>query len=163
MCDLPAKRKMCEFLGQNATKGCLKCRDEFSTDSFGSKADSSGYNCDDWELRNLKVLYVKCIYIKTASTASERAQIEKSIGGRYTELSRLPYLDVIRHYVIDPMHNLFLGLAKHVTNTWKDLQILKAVNFDEVQSKMDSIVPPAKIGRIPREIGFRFSSFTADE
>ena len=61
------------------------------------------------------------------------------------------------------MPNLFLGLAKHVTNTWKDLQILKAVDFDEVQSKVVSMVLPAKIGRIPRKIGFRFSSFTADE
>ncbi|KAL6309872.1 hypothetical protein BKA93DRAFT_814244 [Sparassis latifolia] len=28
---------------------------------------------------------------------------------RYTELSRLPYFDLVRQIVIDPMHNLFLG------------------------------------------------------
>ena len=100
---------------------------------------------------------------KNASTATERTEIEKSLGARYTELSRLPYFNVIRHHVVDPMHNLFLGLAKHVTNTWKELQILKPIHFAEVQKKADSIVPPPKIGRIPCKIGSGFSSFTADQ
>jgi len=51
---------------------------------------------------------------KNAFTTSEHEQVEKLNGARYTELSRLPYLNIICH-VIDPMHNLFLGLAKHVT------------------------------------------------
>ena len=49
-CHLPATRKVCE-------------------------ADFSGYDCDEWEPRDLKLHY--------------------QIGGRYTELSRLPYIDVI--------------------------------------------------------------------
>lgn len=146
VCDLPATRKVCGFLGQNATKGCSKCLHEFKTVSFGSKADFSGYDCDDWEPRDLNLHHKKSIDAKNAFTASEREQIEKSNGARYTELSRLPYLNIIRHHVIDPMHNLFLGLAKHVTNTWKDLQILKPVHFVELQGKVDSVVPPPKIG-----------------
>ena len=129
VCDLPATRKVCGFLGQNATKGCSKCLHEFKTVSFGSKADFSGYDCDDWEPRDLNLHHKKSIDAKNAFTASEREQIEKLNGARYTELSRLPYLNIIRHHVIDPMHNLFLGLAKHVTNTQILLPILLRVWF----------------------------------
>ena len=34
----------------------------------------------------------------------------KDVGVRYTELSRLPYFDPIRMTVIDPMHNILLGM-----------------------------------------------------
>ena len=61
------------------------------------------------------------------------------------------------------MHNLFLGLAKHTTNTWKSLNILKQAEFQILQAKVDSLIPPTKIGRIPQKIGSGFSSFTADE
>jgi hypothetical protein len=30
---------------------------------------------------------------------------------RYTELSRLPYFDLVEQIAIDPMHNLFLGVC----------------------------------------------------
>jgi hypothetical protein len=35
----------------------------------------------------------------------------------YTELQRLPYFDVCWMIVIDPMHNLFLGLAVYVISS----------------------------------------------
>ena len=163
VCDIPATRKVCGFLGQNARKGCSRCLHEFATISFGEKPDFSGFDCDDWEPRDLQLHYQKCTEAKNATTATKRDEIEKSYGARYTELSRLPYFDVVCHHVVDPMHNLFLGLAKHIINTWKDLEILKLVHFVEVQRKVDSVVPPPKIGRIPRKIGSGFSSFTADE
>ncbi len=61
------------------------------------------------------------------------------------------------------MHNLFLGIAKHTVDTWRQLQILKSVQFDMLQERVDSIIPPAGIGRIPRKISSSFSSFTADK
>ena len=77
--------------------------------------------------------------------------------------SSLPYYDVVRHHVIDPMHNLFLEIAKHTINTWKKLGILKDGDFYVIQERVDSLFHPAGIGRIPRKIGSAFSSFTADE
>lgn len=41
----------------------------------------------------------------------ERDEWFKTHGTRYTELSRLPYFDPIRCTVVDPMHNLLLGMA----------------------------------------------------
>ena len=40
---------------------------------------------------------------------------------KWTELLRLPYFNPIRHYVIDPMHNLFLGIAHWIVKRlWID-------------------------------------------
>ena len=33
----------------------------------------------------------------------------KEHATRYTQLSRLPYFDLVNQIVVDPMHNLFLG------------------------------------------------------
>ncbi len=107
--------------------------------------------------------YQRCIEAKNALTSTERSKIEKTHGARYTELLRLPYFDVIRFHVVDPMHNLFLGIAKHSVNTWKDLKIIASSDYLVLQAKVDTVKPPPKIGRIPRKIGSGFSSFTADE
>ena len=37
--DIPASRKVCGFVGHNATKACSKCLLSFPTASFGEKAD----------------------------------------------------------------------------------------------------------------------------
>jgi len=51
VCDIPATRKLCGFLGHSAHFGCNKCLTEFPTESFGKKPDFSGYNRSDWEIR----------------------------------------------------------------------------------------------------------------
>ena len=163
VCDLPATRKVCGFLGLNALKGCSKCLKEFPTASFGSKPDYSGYNWESWPPRNLQEHIEKSKDAKKAATATARSQIESRHGLRYSELIRLSYFDVIRYHVVDPMHNLFLGLAKHTIKTWKELNILRDLHFEILQEKVDSINPPPRIGRIPRKIASGFSAFTADE
>ena len=70
--------------------------------------------------------------------------IAKEFGIKYSELLLLPQFDIIQYHVIDPMHNVFLGLVEHTVKIWKDLEILQ-------------------IGRIPRKIGSGFASITADE
>lgn len=42
-------------------------------------------------------------------TTREREAFFKIHGVRYTEFIRLPYLDIVRASIIDPMHNLLLG------------------------------------------------------
>ncbi len=46
----------------------------------------------------------------------------------------------------------FLGLAKLVIHTWKEVKILQITQFAKIQEKIDSINPPLKVGRIPRKI-----------
>ena len=163
VCDIPATRKVCGFLGCNATMGCSKCQKKIVTTSFGSKPDYSGFDLSSWTPRTHSEHHETCIKAKNAPTPTERFRIEKQHGARYSELLRLPYFDVIRYHTVDPMHNLFLGIAKNSIITWKDLNIISSANYSELQAKVDAIKPPPKLGRIPRKIGSGFSSFTADE
>ena len=75
----------------------------------------------------------------------------------------IPNFNVIRGHVIDPMHCLFLGLAKHAVQVWKEKDILQSRHFMILQERVDAIIPPSKVGRIPLKIESGFASFTADE
>lgn len=77
-----------------------------------------------WQCRTHTQHYQNCIASKNAKTTTERARIEKENGARYTELLRLSYFDIIRFHVVDPMHNLFLGLAKHTVKIWKNYHFI---------------------------------------
>lgn len=46
---------------------------------------------------------------RTLSTKHARDEFAKAYGVRWSELARLPYFDMCRMIVVDPMHNLFLG------------------------------------------------------
>ena len=65
--------------------------------------------------------------------------------------------------IIDPMHNLLLGTAKHVIEVCKRLSILKSKCFADIQQKVDSFIAPPDIGRIPSKISSGFSGFTTDQ
>ena len=100
---------------------------------------------------------------KNAKTATERRSLERSCGCKYSMLLELPAFDIVQYHVIDPMHNLFLGLAKHTTKQWGELGILSNHDYKTIQERVDSISVPSKIGIIPRKIASNFFSFTADE
>ncbi len=66
--------------------------------------------------------------------------------------------------VVDPMHNLFLGSGKHILkDVWIDRSITIESNFVLIQGRIDKIVVPTDIGRIPHKIRSGFSAFTADQ
>ena len=163
MCDLPATRKVCGFANFNARKGCSKCLKEFPTDDFSTKPDYSGFNLDSWIPRDANTHRSEAKKAKAATTATGRQLIEKSYGAKYSKLLDLKYLDVVRTHVVDPMHNIFLGLAKHAFKMWTDLEILSPRKCHVLQEKVDALNPPPKVGRIPRKIGSGFASLTADE
>ena len=61
--------------------------------------------------------------VKNSKTYSERNSLRSAHGCRYCEFLRLPYFDPIRMVIIDPMHNLYLGTAKHMLRVWIDCGI----------------------------------------
>lgn len=65
--------------------------------------------------------------------------------------------------IVDPMHNLLLGTAKHAVTTWTNRKIIPAASFEEIQRCVDPIQVPIYIGRIPSKIQSGFYSFTADQ
>ena len=161
--DLPATRKICGFLSHSASLGCSKCLKKFPSSSFGEKLDYSGFNVDSWDIRRNENHKENANSVYNARTATARVSLERKYGLRYSVLLNLPTFDVVRYHTIDPMHNIFLGIAKLCIKIWKDKEILRACHFDTIQCKVDMMVPPPNIGRIPRKIGSGFSAFTADE
>ena len=100
-----------------------------------------------------------------ASPASQQTRYSKH-GARYSVLHDLEYFDYVRFFPIDPMHNLYLGTAKHVMkNVWQKegSPMFNDEAFKKMQAKVDSMITPQDIGRIPGKISSNFSGFTADQ
>ena len=77
----------------------------------------------------------------------------------------LNYFNPVRHCVVDPMHCLFLGVAKWiVTKLWIGEGILDSAKLKTMQKRADTIKITSDLGRRPVRIatGDGFSNFTAD-
>ena len=147
----------------NGTLGCSKCLKKFVTTNFGSKPQYGGFNCASWKARDISSHKQHALEFRKANTASDCRKITRETGVKYSELLQIPHLDIVRLHVIDPMHNIFLGLAKHTVKIWKEKGVLQTNQFVQLQNKVDMITTPTGIGRIPRKLECNFSSFTADE
>ncbi|CAG8716188.1 12403_t:CDS:2, partial [Ambispora leptoticha] len=69
-----------------------------------------------------------------------RKQHEKLTRVRWYELLRLPYFNPIQFLAIDPMHCLFLGIAKWIVKRlWVDHRKLNTSQLKQIQKKMSEI------------------------
>ena len=164
-CDVPAARKVCGFLGHNARLGCSKCTKPFDCPRFG-KVLYCGF--EDWPLRDEQCHRKNAQMSLDQTSATKRAKVESSTGSRYTALMQLPYFSCTRMHVIDPMHNLFLGSARHmIKDVWikegEDNVKISKQDLQEIQKRVDSCAVSSTMGRIPLKIAANFSSFTADQ
>ena len=157
--DLPATRKLCGFYGVSAMHGCSKCLKVFP--SINLQTDYSGFDRARWPPRNHSDHLEQAYRSKAATTRSVQNQIGRQYGVRYSELLKLPYFDVVRYHLVDPMHNLFLGTAKRVLILWKDKGYLSSM--EDIQKEVDHILPPGNVERIPHKIAAGFSGFTAEQ
>ena len=162
-CDLPASRKVCDFTSFNSLHDCNKCLKCFPVETFGEKPDYSGFNRSEWPLRNLDIHKMKCMEHLSAVTKSYQKSIEKNYGLRYSVLIELPYFNPIRHTVIDPMHNQFLGTAKYCMEFWTKNNILSKQDLDLMEERMSHLLAPHSVGRLPLKISSGFSGFSADQ
>ena len=65
--------------------------------------------------------------------------------------------------IIDPMHNMYFGTAKHMLQIWIDLSIISKSDIQTIQSFVDSVQTPHHVGRISYKFASSFSGFTADQ
>lgn len=162
-CDIPAARKVNGFVGTNALRGCSRCMKMFPTDSFGEKPDYTGFDRSTWEPRLCETHRMHAENHRKATTAKERNTIERDYGCRYSVLLDLPYYDVIRMFVVDPMHNLLLGTSKRMIEVWRSFGYITDSHLKLIQEKVDNFTTPSYVGRIPTRIASGFSGFTADQ
>ncbi|KAF8155108.1 hypothetical protein K438DRAFT_2026517 [Mycena galopus ATCC 62051] len=104
--------------------------------------------------------YLKC------TTKSARDAFVKKYATRWSELHRLPYFNLCEMIVIDPMHNLFLGVVKtHFYHIWVQLNVLrKTKELRTLHALLDKLKLPADLGHLPSLIGEPAGgSLTADQ
>ena len=161
-CDLPAGRKVCGFLGHSAHLGCSRCFKTFSG-AVGTM-NYSGFDRENWTCRLGPRHAQDACSLLNIRTKTELKKSESDLGCRYTVLLKLPYFDAPRMLIVDPMHNLFLGTAKHFLKSMLfGSNLIQETNFTLIQDRVNSLVTPSDIGRIPYKIVSGFSSFTADQ
>ena len=160
-CDLPAGRKVCGFLGHSASLGCSKCLKPFQ--GTVGNMNYSGFDRPTWPLRTNAIHRKNVQLVQRCTTKTEKRRKESQLGCRYSALLELPYFDPPRMLIIDPMHNLFLGTAKHMLKIWEGQNLLSRRHFQQLQESVDGFTVPPDVGRIPHKIQVGFSDFTADQ
>ena len=161
-CDIPAERKLCGFLGHSANLGCSKCYKIFPG-GVGQK-NYSGFNRDTWSPRTEAKHCADVLRLSHCTTVTARNGLESKLGCRYSALLNLPYFNPPVMLAVDPMHNLYLGIAKHhLKRIWISMGLLNDSQFTRIQDRTDKILVTPNIGRIPLKIQSGFSSFTAEQ
>lgn len=161
-CDIPASRKVVGFLGHNATLGCNKCYKNFYV-RVGEESDFSGYDRDNWTLRDEKRHRGDVDTVREQVTKSGIKAKQSELGVRYSVLLELEYFDPIEFTVIDVMHNLFLGSAKRVLEIWIEKGIIKKDNLVKIDGMIQSFNMPTDCGRIPSNLSSSHGAFTASQ
>ena len=94
---------------------------------------------------------------------TEQKKAESRLGCRYSVMLELPYFQPIEILLIDPMHNLFLGTAKHFArDLWIGQNILDQNALSIIEKRINSTIVPPGLGRLP--VSIRSGTFlTADQ
>lgn len=156
-CDVPATRKMCGLPGHSAKLGCSKCMKKSEGKIW------AGFDKNSWPPRS-RSAHVRAIQkLKKCSSQTSYQKMSMEIGYKDTVLLELPYFDTIRMHLIDPMHCLFLGVAKHVWKLWLNHGLLTNSKMKLIENKIKNIQISADSGRVPTKISSNWSKFTAYE
>ena len=142
--------------------GCSKCFKEFPRESFGAKPDYSGYDMSEWVPRTGDQHKQMAANTMKAQTKAERTTLESSLGVRYSEFFRLPYFNPIKFHVVDPMHNLLLGTAKHTFRVWIDHGVIDDEKISLIDNLIEEVSKSKEIGRMTRSMG-HYKSLKAEE
>ncbi|KAJ7852606.1 hypothetical protein B0H13DRAFT_2359401 [Mycena leptocephala] len=161
VCDKPAAHKIGGFGSHSHTCFCTMCwitlQDKKTPASFDANAFHRRTN---EEQRRLGEEYRKL------TNKTQRAKFVKLHATRYTQLSRLPYFNLVEQIVIDPMHNLLMGLTKtHFHTIWVQGNILCEKHELRVFHEMlANFSLPGVCGKLPKELGLTSGgSLTADQ
>lgn len=80
------------------------------------------------------------------SSKTDRQHKESELGCRYSSLLQLPYFNVVRMLIIDPMHNLYLGTAKHVfSRIWVKRDIIDRKALDIINKRILLLIIPPEV------------------
>ena len=117
---------------------------------------------EEWVPRNGEQHKFLAAETLKASTKKAQSELEAASGVRYSELFRLPYFDPISGHIIDPMHNLLLGSAKHTFNVWVEKGLIDGNKMAKIDSLMHDMGRSSEIGRTTKTMNLS-STMKAEE
>ncbi|XP_078383369.1 uncharacterized protein LOC144665947 isoform X14 [Oculina patagonica] len=151
--DIPASRKLSQFLSHKANKPCDKCHEKAKREpgTAGASGRMSFVTESMPRARTDKEVRAAMDKYQTASSKHASDAIAKVSGVRYSELSRLPYFNTVDNFLVDPMHNVFLGLVEDIGNAIivQDEKFITSNGRDTFQRRMSSMRLPYDVGRLP--------------
>lgn len=159
-CDIPAARKLCGHYSANVS--CHRCLKVAKNRNFSGIDD-----IDEWFIaKDMNEHREAALEWRQCKSNEARKRHAKKFHARWSEMLRLPYFDPIRFLPVDPMHNLFIGIAALIVKRlWLGHGKITLEDLTKIQKHMNNIHPPSEIGRIPHkiDIGKGFSNLTANE
>ncbi|EJD37860.1 hypothetical protein AURDEDRAFT_72787 [Auricularia subglabra TFB-10046 SS5] len=146
---MPAGRKVIGFNPPRSNYGCPYCT--CHTHDFSRTSVING----QYVLRTREEWNRLARQWRDTPSVTVRKQLKTQTGVGWSELFRLPYWDPTRFFVVDGMHNLFLGLIQHHSGGTKatgshtispeDLRLLRIM--------IGNISTPSWLGRVSKNFG----------
>ncbi|GES80387.1 hypothetical protein GLOIN_2v1776801 [Rhizophagus clarus] len=136
--NIPAARKLCGYISVLAA--CHQCYKQANNGNFSGFDDVAEW----FKTRDLEEFCEDAVKWHNCKSKDERNHHVSNNLVRWTELLRLPYFNPIRHCVIDPMHNLFLGIARNFVRACS-LLVCQIVSTNELNKAHSRLI---KIGRL---------------
>ena len=163
--DMPALRKVAQFLGHKADLGCSRCT--FMAERQPGKQGASGkmsYCTLSYAPQRTKAqTLIQAKEYQSAKSLTQAQSIQRKNGVRYSELLRLPYFDIVRMTITDPMHTFLLGMVQNETKLC--LSSLSGTKLSEFYKRLKNIKVPYDMGRLPNYINSseELSALTAQQ
>ena len=107
-CDIPAARKLCGHYSANVS--CHRCIKVARNRNFSGIDNINAWLIAKDPNEHLEV----ALEWRRCKSNEARKKHAKEIHARWSEMLRLPYFDPIRFLPVDPMHNLFIGIASFI-------------------------------------------------
>ncbi len=156
--DSPAARKSSGFLAHSACYGCPRCLKYFPG-KVGEKY-YGGFH-DYWPPRTLNAHRAHIDEIRTAENDTQRKKLQSKYGCKDSAFNDLPYFDIIRSTVVDPMHNLFQGTAKSFFRELVDREILTGEKLSKLTDNLHNIHVSTNNRWIPSDINSRWTFYNS--
>ena len=131
-----------EKQGRNNSKTPLSCQQ----DQVLVSKDTSPPTDSDW-----------------STSQSKHETLATKYGVYYSSLLQLENFNPLRFTAIDPMHNLFLGTAKHVFKLWIEKNLLSKKDLKVLEDRINSFDVGTGIGWLPHRIASNYGGYMASQ
>ena len=92
-------------------------------------------------------------YLSECTCKTQQEQFISQNDVRFTILSELEYFEPVTMLVVDPMHNLHLGITKHIVKLFKDNHLITDAHMREMQAQFYSVALVDMVECAPRSKG----------